>query len=56
MSEINTIKWQDLALENEPLRQQFMQYFREGYYFQALAFNMINNDITFLQNLYYNSV
>lgn len=73
MSEINTIKWQDLALENEPLRQQFMQYFREGYYFQALAlitdnvdidsetvmpevFNMINTAITFLQNLYYNSV
>lgn len=35
-SNINVIKWQDLQLENEPLRQQFMQYFREGYYFQAI--------------------
>lgn len=74
MSEINTIKWQDLALENEPLRQQFMQYFREGYYFQAIdlikdninnidseaflpdVFNILNSALTFLQNLYYNSV
>lgn len=67
------IKWQDLALKNENLRQQFMQYFREGYYSQALAlitnnvdidsetvrpevFNMINTSLTYLQNLYYNSV
>lgn len=67
------IKWQDLALKNESLRQQFMQYFREGYYSQALAlitdnadidsetvrpevFNMINTSLTYLQNLYYNSV
>lgn len=67
------IKWQDLALKNESLRQQFMQYFREGYYSQALAlitdnvdidsetvrpevFNMINISLTYLQNLYYNSV
>ena len=50
-----------------------MQYFREGYYSQALAlitdnadidsetvrpevFNMINTSLTYLQNLYYNSV
>lgn len=67
------IKWQDLALKNENLRQQFMQYFKEGYYSQALAlitnnadidsetvrpevFNMINTSLTYLQNLYYNSV
>lgn len=67
------IKWQDLALKNEKLRQQFMQYFKEGYYSQALAlitnnadidsetvrpevFNMINTSLTYLQNLYYNSV
>lgn len=71
--DISTIKWQDLALSNENLRQQFMQYFREGYYTQALAliqgninidsesiqkevFNMMNTALTYLQNLYYDSV
>lgn len=39
------IKWQDLALKNESLRQQFMQYFREGYYSQALALITDNVDI-----------
>lgn len=62
-----------LSFKKRNLRQQFMQYFREGYYSQALAlitnnvdidsetvrpevFNMINTSLTYLQNLYYNSV
>ena len=45
MASFEVRRWQDLSLSNRNLMQQFSQYFREGYFSQALALIMNNNDI-----------
>lgn len=45
MASFEVRRWQDLSLSNRNLMQQFSQYFREGYFSQALALIMNNDDI-----------
>lgn len=45
MASFSVRRWQDLALSNKSLWQQFTQYFREGYFSQALTLILNNSDI-----------
>jgi hypothetical protein len=45
MASFEVRRWQDLSLSNRNLMQQFSQYFRGGYFSQALALIMNNDDI-----------
>lgn len=45
MASFEVRRWQDLSLSNRNLMRQFSQYFREGYFSQALALIIDNEDI-----------